>query len=261
MKGSSANTDHLHGPARAIAGIRVVLLERDSDVRLRLQRLLDEEPLFIVSAATDSWLQCEALLDEYAPELLIIGPGQLPAGVTFPQSEFPVMLRLGGACHECRLALGGMECRHLQRVLMELANEIYLRKANQLSSLLDRYFEGVASFNYVSTLRVERDGTTLDVPVERICALEASGNYVRLHADSGTYELRETISGLSARLEPEIFVRVHRSYVVNVNHIAASRLEDSSPHVTLSSGQIVPIGPNFRADISRLLAERLKLTA
>src|SRR5215475_6588100 len=111
MKGSSANTDHLHGPARAIAGIRVVLLERDSDVRLRLQRLLDEEPLFIVSAATDSWLQCEALLDEYAPELLIIGPGQLPAGVTFPQSEFPVMLRLGGACHECRLALGGMECR------------------------------------------------------------------------------------------------------------------------------------------------------
>jgi DNA-binding LytR/AlgR family response regulator len=193
--------------------------------------------------------------------LLIIGPGQLPPGVTFAQSEFPVMLRLGGACHECRLALGGMECRHLQRVLMELANEIYLRKANQLSCLLDRYFAGVASFNYVSTLRVDRDGATLDVPVEHIHALEASGNYVRLYAASGTYELRETISGLSARLEPSIFVRVHRSYVVNLHHVTLSRLEDSSPQITLSSGKTVPIGPNFRADISRLLADRLKLTA
>jgi two-component system LytT family response regulator len=52
-----------------------------------------------------------------------------------------------------------------------------------------------------------------------IAWLEAAGNYVRVHANGKSYLLRETLKDLEATLDPERFVRVHRSAVVNLDAI------------------------------------------
>ena len=51
--------------------------------------------------------------------------------------------------------------------------------------------------------------------------VDAEGNYVRLHAGGATHLVRDTLSGVEARLDPERFVRVHRSAIVNVDRIAS----------------------------------------
>jgi DNA-binding LytR/AlgR family response regulator len=49
--------------------------------------------------------------------------------------------------------------------------------------------------------------------------LEAAGNYVILHTDQGELKLRETLSNLERELAGRDFVRVHRSYLVNLDAI------------------------------------------
>jgi two-component system LytT family response regulator len=49
--------------------------------------------------------------------------------------------------------------------------------------------------------------------------IEASGNYAALHTASGEHLVHERLSGLERRLDPRVFVRVHRSSIVNVEHI------------------------------------------
>jgi len=50
--------------------------------------------------------------------------------------------------------------------------------------------------------------------------IEAAGNYLRLHAGKEAHLIRETMKGIEERLEPGMFVRIHRSVIVNVERIA-----------------------------------------
>ncbi len=58
------------------------------------------------------------------------------------------------------------------------------------------------------------------LPADGITWLEAADNYVRLHTDQGAYLMRETLKHIEASLDPERFVRVHRSAMVNLEKIA-----------------------------------------
>lgn len=69
---------------------------------------------------------------------------------------------------------------------------------------------------------VVRDGAKVGfVPVEQIDWIDASGNYARLHTAAGVHLMRETLKQLELRLDPERFVRIHRSLIVNLERITA----------------------------------------
>jgi two-component system LytT family response regulator len=69
---------------------------------------------------------------------------------------------------------------------------------------------------------VIRDGSKVGfVPVDTVDWIDVSGNYARLHTPAGVYLMRETLKQLEQRLDPERFVRVHRSTIVNLERITS----------------------------------------
>jgi two-component system, LytTR family, response regulator len=69
---------------------------------------------------------------------------------------------------------------------------------------------------------VIRDGAKVGfVAVDQVDWIDVSGNYARLHTAKGVHLLRETLKQLEHRLDPERFVRVHRSIIVNLERITA----------------------------------------
>ncbi len=69
---------------------------------------------------------------------------------------------------------------------------------------------------------VIRDGSKVGfVAVDQVDWIDVSGNYARLHTAHGVHLLRETLKQLEQRLDPERFVRVHRSIIVNLERITA----------------------------------------
>jgi two-component system, LytTR family, response regulator len=62
------------------------------------------------------------------------------------------------------------------------------------------------------------DGVAFVRP-EEIDWIDAAGNYVRLHAAGTVHLLRETMKNVEARLDPETFVRVHRSAIINIERV------------------------------------------
>jgi two-component system LytT family response regulator len=68
---------------------------------------------------------------------------------------------------------------------------------------------------------VTRDGPKVHIiPVEKLDYVEAQEDYVALHAEGKTVLKQQTISSLEASLQPSQFVRVHRSYIVNLERVA-----------------------------------------
>ena len=85
--------------------------------------------------------------------------------------------------------------------------------------------------------RSDRDGRVELVDVAAIDWIEAADNYVVLHAGGRTHVLRETMARLEQRLDPEQFVRIHRSAIVRLDRVV--RLESASRgdyDVTLRDG-------------------------
>lgn len=66
---------------------------------------------------------------------------------------------------------------------------------------------------------VRTNGKVVFLRADEISWVEAAGNYVNLHAGSEAYVLRESMKNMETRLDPELFVRIHRSAIVNVNRI------------------------------------------
>lgn len=78
--------------------------------------------------------------------------------------------------------------------------------------------------------------------------LQASGNYVNLRVRGHDYPLRSTIAGIEARLDPAAFLRIHRSYIVNLAHLASIEpLDTGDARVHLRDGSTLPASRRYRS--------------
>ena len=77
--------------------------------------------------------------------------------------------------------------------------------------------------------------------------LQAQGNYVGLHVNGHDYLLRSTLTEFLAQLDPARFVRVHRSYVVNLDRIAEIEpLDGGEARLKMRDGSAVPCSRRYR---------------
>ena len=99
----------------------------------------------------------------------------------------------------------------------------------------------------------DRDKTVF-VSVDDVDRIEALQNYVRLHVGAAVHVLHVPITTIEAGLDPERFLRIHRSHIVNLQ-----RIKQVWPHthgqyiVELSSGQRVHSGRTYGERMRRLL--------
>ncbi|MBV8466003.1 MAG: LytTR family transcriptional regulator [Burkholderiales bacterium] len=102
---------------------------------------------------------------------------------------------------------------------------------------------------------VRKLGKDFLLPAAEIEWVQAWGNYVNLRVRGHDYPLRSTMTALAERLDPKRFVRVHRSYMVNLDFVQEIEpLEAGDARAKLQSGEYVPVSRRYR-DTLRKLAE------
>ncbi|MCC7113360.1 MAG: LytTR family transcriptional regulator [Burkholderiales bacterium] len=89
------------------------------------------------------------------------------------------------------------------------------------------------------------------VPVESIVRLEAEDNYVRIWAER-PYLHKETLTSLVSRLDPTVFLRVHRSHAVNLTLVRELRPQLHGEYtILLTDGTTIVSGRSYRARIQQ----------
>jgi two-component system LytT family response regulator len=86
----------------------------------------------------------------------------------------------------------------------------------RLRSLLE---ELTAKPSYLEWLTIRKDERILLIRTSDIQWIEAHGNYALLKLDRASHLMRETMDRLESQLDPRVFLRIHRSTIVNVNQI------------------------------------------
>ena len=107
-------------------------------------------------------------------------------------------------------------------------------------------------------LAVRASGRILLLKMNEIEWIEASGNYVRVHARGESHLLRETLQGVEARLPHDRFVRIHRSILVNAESVT-ELIQGAGGDLTvkLDNGASLPLGRGFRERLGAALGVAL----
>lgn len=225
--------------------MRVVVADDEPLARRRVLRLLREHDDQVdVVAVCESGSQAVDAIRETRPDLVFLD-------VQMPEMDgFEVLEHLGGelpavifvTAHD-RYALRAFEVHALDYLLkpfdVERFNQALERGRtqvehragegpNRLVALLeelarDRHGNGdghASPRRFLDWVMVKVRGKVEFLRTADIDWVEAEGNYVRLHTGKKGYLIREKIGELEERLDPERFLRVHRSAIVQLDRVA-----------------------------------------
>jgi len=92
------------------------------------------------------------------------------------------------------------------------------------------------------------------IPAQDIFFLEAADDYVKVHTQEGSFLKNKTMNHFEKTLDPQQFVRSHRSYIVNVQQITRIDPYEKDNHIAiLKSGGRVPVSRNGYAKLRAVL--------
>jgi DNA-binding LytR/AlgR family response regulator len=111
---------------------------------------------------------------------------------------------------------------------------------------------GTGPAKYLNRMTVRAGDKIVLVPVCDVLWIQSHGNLVRLHLQNANYEHRMTIKDMYRRLDPERFLRVHRSVIVNLDHVVDFDLpRGGNAFVHLRNGKALPISGSARTTLRR----------
>lgn len=152
----------------------------------------------------------------------------------------------------------------LVRVRAELRYRQLIQLGERLSGLLDE--AGVrqsvappskAPSEYAKRLLVTTASRSLVVRTAAIDWVQADDYYAALHVSGKTHLLRETMAALEARLDPDVFLRIHRSAIVNVERVQAlERGTDGQTVIVLVDGTKLPVSRSRRERVEAAFGHR-----
>ncbi|MBQ2142606.1 MAG: response regulator transcription factor [Alistipes sp.] len=150
-------------------------------------------------------------------------------------------------------ALDGFKLNAIDYLLKPFSYEEFMKATQKVISLVDLVERCHAAESAIAqneaeaadkeVISVKADYKTQLVKVADIVYLESAGEYVRLHIEgSSTITTLFRLKNMETTLPADGFLRVHRSYIVNLKRIASY----TKGRIFLDNGEYIPLGENYK---------------
>ena len=111
-----------------------------------------------------------------------------------------------------------------------------------------------ATVRYEKLINIKDRGQIFRVDVDSIERIEAAGDYMCIYTADNSLILRETMKDLERRLDPRVFQRVHRSWIVNLNNVRQVKPHTNGEcFLVLESGADVKVSRSYRDVVARFV--------
>ncbi len=238
--------------------LRVIVVDDEEAARTILVEYLGDDPRFALVAECANGYEAVRAVAEYRPDLLFLDI-QMPKLDGFEVVELldPKPLIVFATAYD-EYAIRAFEVHAIDYLLKPFTaarlGEVLAHAERMLArgerQALDDLPAAVAR-KPLQRIAVRDAGAIEVVPVQRIDYFEAQDDYVHLATRGRRYQKQKTLGEVEQQLDPTRFIRVHRSYIVNLESLA--RVE---PYAKDSRVAILKDGT--RVPVSRAGWERLR---
>lgn len=245
--------------------MRVLIAGEKPSAREKIRRMLREETDVEIIGESKTGSETVSLLKKQTPDLIFleiempelngfeilgkIKPDQMPFVIFMAKSE-------KFACRAFEVnaldyLLKPVNHERLQTAVQKAREQIKIGggSLDRLFRLfLDRLPDGKC---YPDKILLKTAKGISFINTDEIDWIEAAGNYVKLHVRDSGHLLRETMNNLEARLNPDRFLRIHRSSLVNID-----RIKELQP--LFNGDYIVILQNDIELNLSRNYNDRLQ---
>lgn len=256
-----------------MSGISALIVDDEPLARERVRELLDgAEDIEVIGEAANgeealTMIAGEApdlvFLDIQMPELdgfgmlRALSPGDIPTIIFVTAFDQYAMQAFDA--HAIDYLLKPFDRQRFDVALGRAREVIRGRVAGTLDDRLVSLLEDLKPGpRFLDRILVKTGGRVLIVKSDDIDWIEAAGNYLRLHVGRERHLLRETMAGLERQLDPKVFVRIHRSTIVNLDRITAFEPALHGDYiVALRDGRALTLTRTYRQKVEEVLGREL----
>ena len=241
--------------------IRTLIIDDVQLARERLKRCLAAEPEVEIVGECDNGTQAVESIRALSPDLIFLDV-QMPALDGFGvldalQAERTPAVIFVTAYNEYAIQafdvnaldylLKPVDCARLSKAVDRAKSQL-AQPGDDLDSRFRAMLEDLkAGSKFLKRLTIKLTGHTILLPIDEIDWIESYGNYLKLHAGRESHLIRGTMQSLETKLDPEKFVRVHRSTMVNIEKIKEIYPRSNGDQdLVLQNGQQLMLSRKYR---------------
>ena len=247
--------------------IRTVIIEDEELARQLLRELLRRHPEVEIVGECANGFDAVKVVPEIKPDLLFLD-------IQMPKLDGFEVLELVG--HDMAVIFVTAYDQHALRAFEVHAVDYLLKPVvpERFEAALERAKERLRSrmlpapTELAATARkpgefaeriVVKDGTRVQIiPIAKLDYAEAQDDYISLASQGKKYLKQQTISSLEASLDPKNFLRIHRSYLVNVERVSKLEPYTKDSHIViLNDGTRLPVSRSGYGRLKTLLDQQI----
>ncbi len=255
--------------------IKTIIADDEPLAREKIRNLLNDDPDIELIGECADGIETVTAIRNQQPDLVFLdvqmpeldGFGVLKA---LSDSDMPTLIFVTAydqyalrafEVHALDYLLKPFDRERFQKALQRAKEHIRKEKSGEVNEKLLTLLEDLKSEKsnnherkYLDRLVIKAGGRVTFLKTEEIDWIEAAGNYIRLYIGKDSHLLRDTMNNIQTKLDPEKFLRIHRSTILKIDRIKELQPWYHGEYVvTLENGKQLTSSRSYRDKLGKLM--------
>jgi len=239
---------------------KVIIVDDEAPARSLIREYLNDYPELVVLEECNNGVDAVNAINNFKPSIVFLDiqmPGLNGFEVLKHLEELPHIIF--STAYD-QYALQAFEVHALDYLLKPYTKERFAQAIKRTKNVSTDYLSQLqnlaeslnTSTTYPENILVSSKNKLVAVQVEEIIRIEAEGDYSKLVTASGNFLSNYGISQMEQKLNPQLFIRVHRSAIININCVKEVFKHPASYDIVMNNKDVVRVSRSYLDNIKKL---------
>jgi two-component system, LytTR family, response regulator len=239
---------------------KVIIIDDEAAGRQLIKEYLEDYPELILLGEANNGVDAVKMINEFKPDLVFLDiqmPGMTGFDVLTHLDELPQIIF--STAYD-QYALKAFEVHAVDYLLKPYTKDrfkiaVERLQQNTTENKARPLAESLLMDQPKSPERilVQSQNKLVTISLENVIRIEAYGDYSKLVTEDKTYVSNYGISTLEEKLNSSVFIRVHRSSIINLNAVKELHKYSKSYDITMKNGDVVRVSRGYMDNIKKLM--------
>jgi two-component system LytT family response regulator len=239
---------------------KVIIVDDEAAGRQLIKEYLEDYSDLILLGEANNGVDAVKMINEFKPDLVFLDiqmPGMTGFDVLTHLEELPQIIF--STAYD-QYALKAFEVHAVDYLLKPYTKDRFKVAIDRLQqNINENKARPLAESLLMDTpkfperILVQSQNKLVTIAVEDVIRIEAYGDYSKLVTEAKTYVSNYGISTLEEKLNGSVFIRVHRSSIINLNAVKELNKYTKSYDVTMKNGDVVRVSRGYMDNIKKLM--------
>ncbi|NHF58009.1 response regulator [Flavobacteriaceae bacterium TP-CH-4] len=237
---------------------KVIIVDDEKAGRKLIREYMSDFPELVLMAEANNGVDAVKEINRFKPDLVFLDvqmPGMTGFEVLEHLEELPQIIF--STAYD-KYALQAFEVHAIDYLLKPYTRDRFQKAIEKLEKNTDTIGALAQSLlmekpSFPERVLVQHNNKLITVAVDDIYWIEAYGDYSKLHLHKPVYLSNFGISALEDKLDPEKFIRVHRSSIIQLKAIKELHKYGKSYDVTMQNGDVIRVSRGYMEALKKLM--------